>query len=296
MAQPAAERRFLQDMGPADWVRVVDALGPFTLNQRRTQRLEETLSKRRGGIHLVLENVADPFNAAAALRTAEGLGVQHVHAIESVGAFHLPSLSKATRGSLGSVAMGASRWLSVNRYTSSRACFEELRRLGLHVIASDCPSADEEEDVGRERVQQEAAARGGGRRADRDAERRAVLDAAARDEAAAADAAQPIHELSLPSDRGVAIVFGNERRGVSRALLEASDASFYIPMSGLTQSFNISVAVAISLYALLATGKYPEGTLTPEEQTELLGRWLLRDVKAARPILRAQAQLDIVDF
>ena len=39
----------------------------------------------------------------------------------------------------------------------------------------------------------------------------------------------------------VALVFGNERRGVSPGLLEAADASFYLPMAGFTQSFNISV-------------------------------------------------------
>ena len=39
----------------------------------------------------------------------------------------------------------------------------------------------------------------------------------------------------------VALVFGNERRGVSPALLAAADATFYLPMAGFTQSFNISV-------------------------------------------------------
>jgi hypothetical protein len=81
--------------------------------------------------------------------------------------------------------------------------------------------------------------------------------------------------------RGVAVVFGNERRGVSRAFIERADHAFFLPMAGLTQSFNISVAAAMSLYALLATGHFPEGTLSDDERTELLGRWLLRDVRCA---------------
>lgn len=276
-----AECKLLTELEPADWQRIVDELSPFTLNQRRTQRLEETLAKRRGGLHLVLENVADPFNAAAALRTAEGLGVQHVHVIESIGNFHVPSTTKANRGSLNQVALGASRWLSLSRYTSSLACFEELRRLKLHVVASDCPSADEEgAEVSSEREMLLRERAGVGARGGREP----------------AASAQPIEELELPADRGLAVVFGNERRGVSRAILEHSDACFYLPMSGLTQSFNISVAVAVSLYALLSTGKYPEGSLTQEQRTELLGRWLLRDVKAAKPILRARAGLDLLDF
>ena len=84
--------------------------------------------------------------------------------------------------------------------------------------------------------------------------------------------------------------------GVSRAFIERSDQAFFLPMVGLTQSFNISVAVAMTLYAVLATGRFPEGTLSEEERNELLGRWLLRDVKAARQILRSQAQLEFTDF
>jgi len=32
-----------------------------------------------------------------------------------------------------------------------------------------------------------------------------------------------------------ALVFGNERRGVSRAFIDASDATFFLPMCGFTQ-------------------------------------------------------------
>ena len=93
----------------------------------------------------------------------------------------------------------------------------------------------------------------------------------------------------------MAIVLGNERRGVSRALVERSDAAFYLPMCGLTQSFNISVAAAVALYAVLSSGSFPQGSLDEEEQVELLGKWLLRDVKAAKPLLR-KAGIEFVDF
>lgn len=45
-----------------------------------------------------------------------------------------------------------------------------------------------------------------------------------------------------------AIVFGNEKDGVSQEMLEMSDARIIIPMQGFSQSFNISVAAAISFY------------------------------------------------
>ena len=107
--------------------------------------------------------------------------------------------------------------------------------------------------------------------------------------------ASPIDAGMFEAGRGVALVFGNEKRGVSRAFVERADQAFYLPMVGLTQSFNISVAVAMTLYSVLASGRFPEGTLSEEERTELLGRWLLRDVKAASQLLRTKAQIDFLD-
>lgn len=222
----------------------------------------------------MLENVGDECNVAAILRTAEGLGIQHVHKIESINSssHYQPTGRKVGRRALSNVAMGAGRWLSINHYRSPIDCITRLRELDLRILASDCPPC--EADV----VSGFATAS----RADEFGEADArPIDAAMVDHAAA----------------GVAIVFGNEKRGVSRAFVERADQAFYLPMAGLTQSFNISVAVAMTLYAVIASG-HPaaaEGSLTEEERMALLGRWLLRDVKAAKQILRAQAQLDFDD-
>ena len=51
--------------------------------------------------------------------------------------------------------------------------------------------------------------------------------------------------------RPTAIVFGNERDGVCDEVLEASDYRCLIPMHGFVQSFNMSVAAAISLHHIL---------------------------------------------
>lgn len=45
-----------------------------------------------------------------------------------------------------------------------------------------------------------------------------------------------------------ALVFGNEHRGVSDELLKYADLTFKIPMHGMIQSLNVSVAAAVSLY------------------------------------------------
>merc|ERR1719310_1920202 len=117
-----------QDATPADWSKVVAALGPFA-RRSRFDRLNEVLSKRRGGLHVVLENVGDPCNVAAILRTAEGLGVQHIHKIESItpsGHFQQPAGRKVGRRALSNVAMGAGRWLTINHYRSPIDCCHRL--------------------------------------------------------------------------------------------------------------------------------------------------------------------------
>ncbi|MCK9210617.1 MAG: RNA methyltransferase [Ignavibacteriaceae bacterium] len=46
----------------------------------------------------------------------------------------------------------------------------------------------------------------------------------------------------------VALVFGNEHRGISDDAESLADNVFYIPMQGMVQSLNISVAAAVTLY------------------------------------------------
>jgi len=51
----------------------------------------------------------------------------------------------------------------------------------------------------------------------------------------------------------LALIAGNEVRGLSKALLGKTDASIIIPMRGKKESLNVSVAVAIALYQLTGT-------------------------------------------
>jgi len=58
-----------------------------------------------------------------------------------------------------------------------------------------------------------------------------------------------IYDLDL--SQKAAIVFGNEHRGVSKEAEELADEKFIIPMYGMVQSLNVSVAAAITLYEAL---------------------------------------------
>lgn len=75
-----------------------------------------------------------------------------------------------------------------------------------------------------------------------------------------------------------AIVIGNEREGVSSGAAELADQHIIIPMLGMVQSLNVSVATAVILFEAqrqrLAAGMYDEPNLAPDELEAIAERWL----------------------
>ena len=96
---------------------------------------------------------------------------------------------------------------------------------------------------------------------------------------------QPIDDIdfSQPS----AIVFGNEHAGVTDELLELCDGNVIIPMKGMTQSFNISVAGAISFYHINYWRRQQglAGDLTEQEKQQLRASYYLRSVENSEKLL-----------
>lgn len=81
----------------------------------------------------------------------------------------------------------------------------------------------------------------------------------------------------LPVEKPLALVFGNEKEGVSEKALGFCDGTFRIPMWGFVESFNVSVAAAISLYISARRRREvlgSDGDLSPEEVDTLRERYL----------------------
>jgi len=89
--------------------------------------------------------------------------------------------------------------------------------------------------------------------------------------------AKPITEIDW--NRKSAIVLGNEMNGISNLMRELSDDSFYIPMCGFAESFNLSVACAVTVSHLNFLNFLKNGSLSEEEKYELLNEWLTMDLK-----------------
>jgi tRNA (guanosine-2'-O-)-methyltransferase len=88
-----------------------------------------------------------------------------------------------------------------------------------------------------------------------------------------------------------ALVFGNERDGVTPDLLALSDRRCIIPTPGFTQSFNISVAAAIVLYHARQdrrTRLGPDADLSDDQREALRALWYVKSVKHADQLLRRE--------
>ncbi len=87
----------------------------------------------------------------------------------------------------------------------------------------------------------------------------------------------------LPLDTKVAIIFGNERLGISDYALEHVDTYVTIPMYGFTQSYNASVSAAIVAYELRKRLQHLpiNWHISPEEKLELELTWLKRIIRGS---------------
>lgn len=92
--------------------------------------MKNVVSKRQKGITVVLEDLHDPHNAAAVLRSCEGFGVQEVYFIfENQEEFNPRKIGKLSSGS-------ANKWLDFRMYHSTEECITELHKKGYTVYAT----------------------------------------------------------------------------------------------------------------------------------------------------------------
>ena len=88
--------------------------------------------------------------------------------------------------------------------------------------------------------------------------------------------AKPLREWDFT--RPTAIIMGNEHSGVDEKLLPLATGQLYIPMHGMIQSFNVSVAAAIILAEAARqrelAGMYATPQLPPDELESKLNSWL----------------------
>ena len=100
----------------ADPARAGDLLDRLAarLTPHRRERIEAVLARRTRWLTVALEDIYQPHNAAAVLRSCDGFGVQDVHVIENLNTLRL-------RAPGSNVSMGTERWLTLHRHRLAKS-------------------------------------------------------------------------------------------------------------------------------------------------------------------------------
>ena len=196
------------------------------ITEQRMNRMRTVIRRRQPDLTVVIENVHDPHNVSAVLRSCDAVGISRVHLVYSVE--NEPELSRG-------VAASAQKWLEIRRHPSIASCYQCLREDGFRILATAL-----QEDC--------------------------------------------LHLHEIDFTRPIAVVFGNEMRGCSEEAVSSADGTLLIPMMGMVQSLNISVACAVTLYEALrqrrVAGDYDEPKIPEADRRETLNHWLERDRRA----------------
>lgn len=169
-------------------------LESYVTEAKRTQ-MHEVLSHRTRHVALVLENVFQPHNAAAAVRSCECFGFQDLHVIELHNDYRINP----------DVTMGGCKWVSLHHHNKepgeTTRLLASLKEKGYKVAATSLRPG-----------------------------------------------CIPLEALDL--SQPLALCFGTEEKGLSEEAHDLADVFVQIPSYGFTQSFNVSVSVALTLNSI----------------------------------------------
>lgn len=192
------------------------------LTEERKARLKYVLARRQPDLTLVLNNIHDPHNVSAILRSCDAFGVFGIHLYYTKERF--PSLANSSSGS-------AKKWIDLTRHREAGTMVASLRGQGMQIVGTGFSPL-----------------------------------------------ARPLMDIDFT--RPTAIILGNEHRGMDPDVKAHVPDEIYIPMFGMVQSLNVSVAAATILYEAMrqrrAAGMYDRSPLDEDRFEEVYADWCKR--------------------
>ena len=102
------------------------------MTPERREKIQTVLSKRQNDITIVLENVFDPHNISAVMRTCDAVGVQELYVLNT----KIPRHKKWGAKSSSSAA----KWLTVYQFENAEECFSELKKKYSKILTTHLSS------------------------------------------------------------------------------------------------------------------------------------------------------------
>ena len=194
----------------------------------REQKISDVLIKRQLDLTVVLENVHDPHNISAILRSCDAVGVQEIYAVNR-------KVSKPKRFGR-KTSSGSRNWVEVNYFMNLEKCMSLVisRHEKIYALSSDHKG-------------------------------------------------KSLYDMDLTGS--IALLFGNEKDGLTNKIMSYADETVTIPMAGMVNSLNISVACAVTLFEALRQrnmkGLYDRHEMLPE-QLNIYSKWVIRETRKKR--------------
>lgn len=155
----------------------------------RLQKILTLLSNRQPDLTVFMDEVHKPHNLAAIVRTADAVGIGHVHAVFPEG----------VRYSGHHTSSGSKRWVTTHKHETLKSGIAEMKEQGMQVLAAHLSD-------------------------------------------------KAVDFRSIDYTKPTCILVGSELVGVSDEAADLADEHVIIPMVGMVQSLNVSVATALILY------------------------------------------------
>lgn len=189
------------------------------ITPERLARIKGVLARRQTDFTLVMDNIWDPHNVSAILRSCDAFGLFRVHLYYTTEKW--PELGVKSSAS-------AKKWVERVGHTDAGEMLGGFRNAGMQVIRTGF-----------------------------------------------SETAKPLHDFDFT--KPTAVILSNEHRGSSPELIDQVADELYIPMQGMVQSLNVSVAGAVILYEMFSqrrrAGMYDAPSLPADELEELTLTW-----------------------
>ncbi len=98
----------------------------YKLTPERREKFDKTVSHRTKHFTMVLEDLKDPHNISAVIRTCEVFGLQNVHVIEEINSY----------STVKTILKGSFKWLDMYRYKKRENCFKSLKSQGYQIAVA----------------------------------------------------------------------------------------------------------------------------------------------------------------
>lgn len=204
------------------------------ITENRLKKFDDLIQHRTRHLTVVLEDIYQPHNAAAVLRSCDCFGIQDVHVIENQNKFEANP----------DVELGSAKWITMIKHNAKKEntadCIVSLKKNGYKIVVTSPHKND-----------------------------------------------CSIEELDITNK--TALFFGTEMRGATPIAFEQADAFVKIPMVGFTESLNISVSAAVTLYTLSSRLKRSgiNWKLSEKEMEEIKIQWMRNSIPKSEILEKA---------